>query len=105
MRTIQLPRIFARQLAFGIIAAASMAIPSVSRAVITGEWETHPSFDRHCVAILDSRRFTYFLLLQQYHHNTSSTKLTDPFPALFRHDRENPEAGIVPVAGTPGELS
>lgn len=81
--------------------SAAFLFPLDATASISGEWEIHPSFEKASVAILDSPRFTYFLLLQQNHVN-SDGDLADARAALFRRDRLDPGAGITDMAGMPG---
>lgn len=81
--------------------SAAFLFPLDATASISGEWEIHPSYEKASVAILDSQRFTYFLLMQQS-HISSDGDLADAHVALFRRDRLDPAAGITDVAGMPG---
>lgn len=70
-------------------------------------WKLHPSFDNNPLRIIDSERYTYFVVHQQP-FDKERDRFSKPSLTVFIADRESPESGIVPLCRvasiTPGQI-
>lgn len=60
-------------------------------------WRHFPGFDNEPIRIIDTERYTYFLVAQKT-YNTTYWSFTDPHLTLLRYDSATPEAGILPLS-------
>lgn len=77
---------------------AMILLPASSFSSMRGKWVSHPSFYQQTEKIIDGESKTYFMLHQQ--------TFAPAFPdhgvntaTLFRFDKEDPDAGIIPLSG------
>lgn len=70
-------------------------------------WRLHPSFDNNPLRIIDSERYTYFVVHQQP-FDRNADRFSTPSVTVFIADRESPDSGIVPLSRmasiSPGQI-
>ncbi len=79
------------------ILTALLASLSARAASLPGRWQAHPSFYQQIEKIIDGETKTYFMLHQQaFAPSFEDHKINTA--TLFVYDKENPEAGIMPLS-------
>lgn len=66
---------------------------------LDGEWKLHPSFFRQVEKVIDSERFTYYLL-QQQRFSTTFPDCSNNYATLFWNDKAAPEGEITSLSAT-----
>ncbi len=63
-----------------------------------GRWQAHPSFYQQIEKIIDGETKTYFYAVHQQAFAPSFEDHKINTATLFVYDKENPEAGIMPLS-------